>query len=253
MSAIIVDVETYPLDDVEQYLTPLPEIPPPNLDAIQPAKNLVDPVKVAADLEKRKAAALKDYDDALIAQHAKRQAQIDGASLDPDLGRIVAIGWQVWGEPTVQVRVCRDTGDEAHDLEMFWRDYRALRDPQLVTFSGLRFDLPYLMRRSLYLGVKCPKLVIDRYRTNHLDLQAVLSYNGVLTWRSLKFYMARFGIPDDDPTTGKDIVGMVRAGDWDGVAAHCAADVRGTAALAQRLGLIEAPRQVQAPIAEGAF
>jgi predicted PolB exonuclease-like 3'-5' exonuclease len=253
MSSIVVDLETYPLDEVEQYLTPLPEITPPDLDAIQPAGNVKKPELVAASLEDRKRKALDDYADAVLARTVKLQKQIDDCGLEPDLGQIVAIGWMFADDAQPQVRTCPTRTDERDALEVFWRDYNSVRDPELVTFNGLKFDLPYLMRRSLYLGVKHPKLIIDRYRTRHIDLQAVLSYNGVLAWRSLKFYLARFGIANDDLTTGNQIAAMVRAGDWDGVAAHCAADVMGTKLLAQRLGLIDVGKQVQTPIAEGAF
>jgi predicted PolB exonuclease-like 3'-5' exonuclease len=175
---------------------------------------------------------------------------IDECALDVDLGRPVCIGWMFASDTEPRVLVCENEAEERFALEQVARDYAAVTNPQLVTFSGLRFDLPFLMRRALYLGVRFPIWNLDRYKTPHLDLQAYLSHNGLLKWRSLKFYLNRFGIASDDMTTGAEIGAMVKAGDWAGVKAHCAADVLGTKKLAQRLGLIKV---TQPAVAEGVF
>jgi predicted PolB exonuclease-like 3'-5' exonuclease len=252
MTPIVVDCETFPLDDVEQYLTPLPEVIKPDLGKITAAKNLVDPAKVAADIEKRQSIAMDDYEEAVMAREAKRLKMIDDCALDADLGRVVALGWMFASDTQARVVVCKNESEEKFALEQLWRDYTASYNPQLVTYGGLKFDLPLLMRRSLYLGLRFPKLNLDRYRTTHLDLKEHLSHNGILTWRSLKFYLNRFGLQNDDLTTGADIGALVKAGQWDEVTAHCRADVLGTKRLAMRLGLI--PVTVNEPaVAEGAF
>jgi predicted PolB exonuclease-like 3'-5' exonuclease len=242
MNTIIVDLESYPIDDAAEYLDPLPELTPPDLDEIQPAKNLVDPVKVAADLEKRRLAAIASYTQSVAAQAAQQEARLAACALDPDLLRIVALGWQVVGDPLPTVITCRGQQDERDVLELFWRE---ARDAKLVTFRGLNFDLPVLQRRSQYLYVPSPVLNLDRYRTPHVDLYQRLTFNGAIKGHSLQFYLARFGIPYEDVSTGKDIAALVKAEDWAGVAAHCASDVKGTAALAQRLGLLQVPVRVR--------
>jgi hypothetical protein len=250
MTPIILDIETFPLDDAEQYLTPLPELAPPDLDAITPGANLVKEDAILRDLERRRAKATAEHKEAIAAQQAKWQSMIDECALDVDLGRAVCIGWMFASDTEPRVLTCWNEADERFALEQVARDYAAVTNPQLVTFSGLRFDLPFLMRRALYLGVRFPIWNLDRYKTPHLDLQAYLSHNGLLKWRSLKFYLNRFGIASDDMTTGAEIGAMVKAGDWAGVKAHCAADVLGTKKLAQRLGLIEV---TQPAVAEGVF
>jgi hypothetical protein len=237
MTPIIVDIETAPLVDAEQYLDPPSPLEPPDLAAITPAKNLVDPAKILADIEKRQKLAMAEYAVAQFQQAAKWQETIDSCALHPDLGRIVCLGWTMLGDPKPRVITCKDATDERFALEQFWRDYTTATNPQLVTYNGLSFDLPYLQRRSLYLGVRFPPLNLDRFRTPHLDLMQHLSFN-------------RFNIPNEDSTTGREIGAMVKAGDWAGVSAHCAADVIGTKQLAQRLGLIE---RTAPQVAEGAF
>jgi predicted PolB exonuclease-like 3'-5' exonuclease len=234
---LIIDIETFPIDDAEQYLPPVEELSPPDLASIQPAKNLVDPLKIAADIGKRHESALRAHEQAVIDQARKRQELIDGCAVDPDLLRIVCIGMMYPFDERPVIYTCKDVYEERIALERVWQQYD-MSKPKLVTFSGLRFDLPALMRRSLYLNVRYPRLNLDRYRTPHIDLQAYLSENGVLKWHSLDFYLARFGIRHDDVTTGKDIAAMVRADDWDGIKAHCEADVIGTRDLARRCGLL---------------
>jgi predicted PolB exonuclease-like 3'-5' exonuclease len=267
VTPIIFDAETAPLVDVEQYLgtreEPEPPAPitPPDLDAIRAPSNWVDEEKIAANIEKQQRAAIQAHTTAVLEQavkwqetlaklEAKWQAEIASCALHADLGRFVAVGWMFADDPKPRVITCKNETDEKFALEQFWRDYTTATNPQLVTYNGLSFDLPYLMRRSLFLGIRYPSLNLDRYRTPHLDLMQHLSFNGVLTRRSLKFYLNRFNIPNEDSTTGKEIGAMVKAGDWAGVSAHCAADVIGTKQLAQRLGLIE---RTAPQVAEGAF
>jgi predicted PolB exonuclease-like 3'-5' exonuclease len=240
----VFDIETAMLGDAEQYLDPLPPIAPPDLSLITPAKNLVDPAKIAADIEKRQQAALSAYAEACEQQEQKRREQLDRCALDPDLCQIVAIGFQRedWNEPevwTLQAHL------EHELLDTFWR---AIGQQVTVGYNTLGFDLQAIVRRSLYLGVQHPFVNLDKYRTNHIDLQQRLSFNGQMKYRPLSFYCKRFGIHSDDETTGKDIAAFVAAGDWAAVARHCRADVLKTKELAERIGLLK-----QQPVAEGAF
>ena len=95
------------------------------------------------------------------------------------------------------------------------------------------------MRRSLYLGIRAPQIAIDKYRHPQVtDLQQVLSFNGVLQWKTLDFFCKRLqlDVPEDE-YTGADVGRLVAAGDWEAVRAHNLSDVGKTAKLAARLGL----------------
>ena len=125
-------------------------------------------------------------------------------------------------------------------LEWFW-DFVG-PGVELVGYNCLSFDLPVLLRRSLYVGVPTPQLQIDKYRHDGIiDLLAVLSHNGQQPMRSLNFYAKRFRILHDDSVSGAEIPALAAAGEWDQIAAHCRADVQTTAALAARMGLIYQP------------
>jgi hypothetical protein len=207
----VIDIETSPLGNCGDYL---------DLTQFSAPANYKDPEKIAANIEEQKAAAI-----------AK-------AALDLDLCTIVAIGLlrEDWNEPSVWV--IPDATVEAVALREFWDE---LDNRVTIGYNHVGFDLPILLRRSLYLGVHAPALNLDKYRTPHIDLQQRLSLNGTKPYRGLGWYCRRFGldVPADDHT-GKDIGALVTAGAWEAVAAHCRADVIKTRLLAERMGVLQA-------------
>jgi predicted PolB exonuclease-like 3'-5' exonuclease len=207
----IVDIETFPLGNCGDYL---------DLTQFSAPSNWKDPEKIAANIEEQKAAAI-----------AK-------AALDLDLCTIVAIGWmrEDWNKPSVSV--CVDHIQESAALRHFWDE---LDNRVTIGYNHVGFDLPILLRRSLYLGVHAPALNLDKYRTPHIDLQQRLSLNGTKPYRSLNWYAKRFGLDvPADANTGKDIGQLVSEGKWEDVAAHCRADVIKTRLLAERMGVLQA-------------
>ena len=151
----VFDIETAPLADAAVYL------PPP-----KPRANLKDPAKIEADLAEKTAALLEK------------------AALDPDLCRIVAAGWDCDGQ--AESAVCEDAAHERDLLDRFWKQSVGAT---LVGFNCLSFDLPVLLRRSLYLGVRAPLFSLNKYRPGSIvDLMQRLAYQGTLTYRSLDFY-----------------------------------------------------------------
>lgn len=216
---IILDIETYAVTGVADYL---------NLDEFSAPVHYKDPIKIASYI------------------HEAKQKAVDECALDPHLGRIVAGGWMLVGrdtEPTVFS--CRDEHEEKMMLEQLWREVVLPNGAhrRIISFYGLSFDLPYLMIRSLYLGVDAPSLSIDRYRSPHLDLAAKLSFNKTIKAHSLAFFAKRFDLPlDPDPVQGKDIAALVRDGSdvsWRAIQNHCRSDVQLTYLLASRLKYIE--------------
>ena len=203
---ICFDLETYPIDGAEAFL-----------DEPTAPSNFKDPEKIAAYIAEKKA------------------IELSRCALDPDLCRIVAIGWQMEGEAKRVGHVIADPRDEYDAVLAFWLENNRFH---LVGYNCLGFDLPVLMRRSQYLGVPAPSIAIDKYRHPQVtDLQQVLSFNGARPFRSLSFYCRRFGIDVPDPVKGADIGALVAAGQWDDVRSHVLADVEKTARLASKLGL----------------
>ncbi len=201
---IVFDIETAPLLDAADYLEP-----------VEAPANYKDPAKIAAYLAEKQAESL------------------DKCALDVDLCRVVALGWQEEGHVTEAV-VVRHAVEEAEVLRAFWE---RCGHHHLVGFNCLTFDLPVLLRRSLYLGVPAPKIQIDRFKHAHVtDLLAELSYDGKLRMRSLAFYARRFGLVRQQTVLSRTIPQAVAENRWEDILWHVLDDVRVTAQLAKRMG-----------------
>ena len=212
LSPVIVDIETAGLPNAADFLEP-----------VQPAKNLVDPAKVAADIARR------------------TEERNEKLALDWNVGRIVALGW--WTERNGELySVCRDEDAERRALGGFWA---TATHRNIVGFNVKGFDLKFMIQRSRYLGVPHPLLDLGKYtRKGIIDLFSELTFNdgtydqGAMR-RTLHAFCKRFGIPVDDAIKGCDIPALVAAGEWDKVEAHVRSDVALTVALARRLGVVQ--------------
>lgn len=129
--------------------------------------NLKDPVKIDEKI-----------------QRAKTEQRANMA-LDPHFSRVVAIGAKInyddprWFErEAVFMPVAEADSSEAAMLASFWQMVGDSNAEQICTFNGAGFDVPYLMRRSLLLGIRPVQLPIDRYHIGptdrHFDVCATL-------------------------------------------------------------------------------
>lgn len=220
ISPIVCDIETCGLPNAADYLDP-----------VQPAKNLVDPAKIQADIEKRTA----ERDEKL--------------ALDWNVGRIVALAF--WTEQTgTLVHLAQDEDGERTALTRFWS---ACRNRTIVGFHVKGFDLKFMIQRSRYLGIAYPTLDLGKYtRTGIIDLFSELTFNdgtydqGAMR-RTLKAFAKRFGLPVTDTINGADIPALVHFGEWEQVAAHVTADVDLTVALARKLGVLQSVPETVTP------
>lgn len=207
---IVLDIETVALPDAAGFIE-TPRAP----------KNWKDPAKIAA----------------YVAE--KQNEETAEAGLDHDLAQIVAIGILYEGEDEPLVTTINDM-HEAEMLRWYWHH---VGQRATVGYNTLGFDLPMVLRRSLYLGVTTPVINLDRYRTPHIDLQQKLSYDGKFKYRSLNWYCKRFALNvADDSVTGEDIPRLVVEGNWAAIADHCWTDVLKVAELAKRMGYIQVPK-----------
>jgi predicted PolB exonuclease-like 3'-5' exonuclease len=217
MRYIVLDLESHAIPDASTYLT----------EPVEAPSNYTKPEAIAAYVAKAK------------------QAQLDKAALDIDLARIVCLGWLEHGPADDKdTHIFKDDIEERRIIGQFFDVFFQSRNtadwPILVTFNGLGFDLPLLLRRALYLGVRAPNIQIDRYKHPHvIDLMDLLSYSGKMKPHSLSFYCQRFGIPVNDENSGKDIAALIAADNWAAVERHCASDVQATYQLAKRMGIIQ--------------
>jgi DNA polymerase elongation subunit (family B) len=208
MRHIVIDLATSALPDAERFLE----------GTVKAPSNYKDPVKIA---------------DFIKEAQAERLAS---AALDMDLARITALGFLL-GENGIDVRVCRDEADE----HLLIQDVAALLTPMptIITFGGHNFDLPLVMRRARYLGVKFPALNLDRFKSPHIDLCELLSDRNPQRRRSLGFYAKRMGWTDlAKILSGAEEAQVPQTGRWDDLEVSIRHDVTATYRLAQWMGVI---------------
>ena len=137
-------------------------------------------------------------DEAKIAAYIeeKRQQEIERAALDADYGRIVAIGLKVKSGPVISMVYPQD--NEADMLGVFWQTLYEQKG-LCCGYNVLGFDLPYMLRRSMELGVPVVfKPNLAKYRLlPTLDLMGVL-YNWQ-NFKGLKFVAQRYGLENPLP------------------------------------------------------
>lgn len=157
----------------------------------------------------------------------------------PEFGHVICVAWGV-DEPALEVRtlVARTVDEEPDLLRQLWQAIAAVRGPRRwVTYNGLEFDLPYLLRRSALLGIEVPILApLRRYALGeHYDVMQALA-----NWKPgdrlpLRIAARLFGLAKADGLDGAGVHEAWRAGRIEAVAAYCAQDARITYDLFRRL------------------
>lgn len=137
------DIETGPRPEVELHQV-MPEFAAPS--------NYKDPIKIAEVITE------------------KKNEWLGKAALCATTGTVLAIGSRKDGVNTIF-----GSGDEKIDLRAWWAlvEQSAREGAVMVGFNIARFDVPFLVRRSWYLGVPVPVGVYNGRFLNHhvfLDL-----------------------------------------------------------------------------------
>jgi DNA polymerase elongation subunit (family B) len=154
-------------------------------------------------------------------------------ALRPEFGRIVCIGMghdaRGRGELETKGLTASTVEDEPRILEAFWEVTRSARDWRFVTYNGLAFDLPYLIRRSIYAGVPpSTGLPLRPYSPDsHFDVMRILSNWERADAVRLDVVAALLGLQKWPPgMEGSQVLGLWRAGRFDEIEAYCLGDVR---------------------------
>lgn len=213
---LVIDLATAPIPDAATYLE----------GTIRAPSNYKDPDKIAAYISEKK---------------IERATM---AAVDVDLARITAVG--ICEGDVVEVY---DAMSETHERKLLVMLAQKIFGRILVTFGGLNFDLPLLMRRARYLDVEFPQLQLDTYRGEHVDLCELLADRNPQRRRPLGFYVKRLGWTDlHKPLSGADEARVFETGKWDELRESVYHDVAAVRRLAGWLGLV-APIVVDEPAA----
>lgn len=168
-------------------------------------------------------------------QEAWANGLVKEASLNPRLGRVLAVGTKVVGEEDPQIAVAVEEYQEKAILEQFWTRFRA--HPAIAGYNSMAFDLPFLMVRSLVCGVAVPDLsrYLRRYSSSpHLDVRMVLGNWDSFAKGKLGEWSAFFGGPAIFGD-GAEVYQLHLEGRHREIAAHCGSDIEATAFLAERV------------------
>ena len=180
MRGLFFDIETIPHPQAKYYV---PRASAPS--------NWKDPEKIAAEIAKKEAKALEE------------------AALDPDLARVISIGFVLHvGESEditpddIKVLTAITPGNEKIVIREFFR--LADEANTLIGWNVIKFDIPMLLRRAFALRLRPSKLTIHVPRKYGADPVMDL-YGWFHQWeigRGLKFYANRFNLevlaPDMD-------------------------------------------------------
>jgi DNA polymerase elongation subunit (family B) len=152
-------------------------------------------------------------------------------ALRPEFGHVICIGMghDGRGELETKALTARAVEDERRILEAFWEVVRSAREWRFVTYNGLSFDLPYLIRRSVYLGVPpSAGLPLRPYAPDsHFDVMRVLSNWERADAVRLDVVAELLGLRKWPPgMEGSQVLGLWRAGRVDDIEAYCLGDVR---------------------------
>jgi len=169
---------------------------------------------------------------------AKEKANIDkwyeGAALDWRKGSVIAYGYMEEEDDAPQLYTT-ENHTEVELLQALWQG--RWDTIAVVGFNVRRFDIPFVIGRSVACGVKAPRFNLARFRRDLgvIDLMEVLSFDGEfdLTGWSLSYYCEYFGLATEPYGTGEDVAEWYKNGEWGEIRKHLEADVLMTRDLYQ--------------------
>lgn len=196
-------------------------------DTFTPKHGAKDPAKIAKQLE-----------EAETEHEASKAARCAELALSPRTGRVVVVGWQINDVGALPITAAHDD-DEEDILRDLWDLIRGAA--QLVTFNGHSYDLPFLVTRSVLLGVE-PTLTAGqiapffrRYTHRpHADVRMMLCNWDMRAHGKKSDWAAAFGMPPQ-AVTGADVWRLYQAGDLATIAKHACDDVAETYQMFERL------------------
>ena len=190
-------------------------------------------------------------------------AMMKQMALDPLYGRIALVGMIAAGASGVEdissdVLRKMDDGEEARIVSRY-ADALGSTD-MVVTYNGMRFDIPYLEVRARVLGVKLPRHVStypwgEGIERGHVDIFSMLTHQGELAGKGpphdLGSVARLLGIPDTGPDMdGSRVYPTWKAGELAKLREYCLNDVLLTAEMFDRLYSVELGGPVFAGVRE---
>jgi hypothetical protein len=177
-------------------------------------------------------------------------------SFDGGVGHVCCIALAVDDGPARSYQVPADGyGNRNHEAELlmaFFSDLADIGRSVLVGHNVIGFDLPFIWKRCMVLGIKPPSW----FPRNPSKYSSEMVRDTMLLWDqeqrhggSMDRICKLLGIPGKGGITGADVWPMVEAGDIEGVAAYCRADVERTRLMFKRMTFADESQPWEAPAA----
>jgi len=154
-------------------------------------------------------------------------------ALRAEFGHVICIGMghdgRGRGELETKALMARAVEDERRILEAFWDVVRSGREWRFVTYNGLTFDLPYLVRRSIYVGAApTTGLPLRPYAPDsHFDVMRLLANWERSDAVRLEIVAELLGLQKTPAgMEGSQVFPLWQAGRIDEIEAYCLGDVR---------------------------
>lgn len=156
-------------------------------------------------------------------------------SLDGGRGHVCTIGWAM-NDGDVRVEHAESRAEEAGILRAFFADLPPW-DCAIVGHNIARFDLPFMTKRAIILGVPLPgrnAFPRDPKPWDARLFDTMTAWAGAKDFISLNNLCGMLGIIGKEDFDGSDVADAWAAGDHMTIAHYCDADVRRVRSIHQR-------------------
>tara|TARA_R110000868_G_scaffold352878_2_gene614128 strand:+ start:404 stop:1090 length:687 start_codon:yes stop_codon:yes gene_type:complete len=168
-------------------------------------------------------------------------------SFDGGVGQIVCVSWAFDQGDTRALQVADlSPQSEAALLEVWFSDLsKAFKGtsgtrPCLVGHNHVSFDIPFVWKRAIVLGIKPPFwFPRDPKPWSDTTFDTMTAWAGARDRISLDRLCKLLSIPGKDGMTGADVWPMVQAGRLDEVAEYCRADVERVRSIWRRINFTD--------------
>lgn len=175
-----------------------------------------------------------------LAENRDKEAEAEWlkTSFDGGVGHVFCIAYAFGDEdPRVLLQPQLSRANEAAVLEVFFRDLAEAGHVQLVGHNVIGFDIPFLWKRAMVLGVRPPynfprnpKPWAENVSDTMLLWDATQRAGG-----SMDRLCKLLGIPGKGDFGGADVWPAIQRGEFDRVAEYCKGDVERTRAMFKRM------------------
>ena len=165
---------------------------------------------------------LEIKDDYVIRYLMDKKLTNASRSLNPIYSKIILMGLKYNNE----IKLIH--GEEKEILNEFWNFIKD-KDLTMVTHNGYKFDIPFIIIRSILNNVKITKEIntnpYSMIRSNHIDTMMIFSQN-VFTNSGLRILAKLNKVEfDDDKVLGRDIEKFYNEGKLEEIKMHCKNDI----------------------------